>query len=1146
MVSDRLTDVDLEQLLARARGRRIALPGYFTAPVKVEQATPVDGSVFLQVRMQDASLRELPIDPEELQRALNSTELPPQAVVSPEDFFLLVESARIRLAYSYDPFFALNLTGIEVLPHQLEAVYERMLPRVLLRFLLADDPGAGKTIMAGLLLKELKLRGAVERILVLCPAPLTIQWEDELRSKFDEPFERMTSERVKGSLGGNPWEMYPRCIASLDFAKRDEVRDRLLEAPWDLVVIDEAHKCSARTDGDKVTRTRRYELAERLAAKVERVLLLTATPHQGNEDQFEHFLRLLDPDQFVDLQRDKSLIQLEGNPWYLRRMKEDLRDFDGHQLFTERHAHTERFELSPPEEELYREVNEYIDDFLPRQTGKRRTSVALARMVFQRRLASSLGAIASSLTRRRDRFRDILVEIEALPPSEREQALAHYRLVDVDAEQDMEDQDEEQQEKLLDAAMVSDRIDELRAEVTELERLVEKADSTRQAGTEAKLEALERCLDRGQFSELNDGRGKLLIFTEHRDTLDYLRGKLERWGFSTTAIHGGMNPQERRQRQDDFLRNKQVCVATEAAGEGINLQFCHLMINYDLPWNPVRLEQRMGRIHRIGQEYDVHIFNFVATNTVEGAVLERLLVKLETIKQTLGGRVYDVIGDLLKLNEVNLEDILREAAFNPKHRDEYLDQIERIDPDRLREYEEAVGIALAKSHVSLEHIRGQEARSEERRLVPEYVEEYFERAAHRVGLNAERRSGDLWRVEHVPQQLRADDLYSSERFGRPATRYPKFSFRKEITRKGEHLDAELISPGHPLFAALDEVLMRKLEGAAEGVTRYLDPFAPGPYRVHFFEVEVEAGTVHAGYETAEGRLVAVTEDPQGRREITSPDILHDLTPVDRNGELDVGSEHVDDLRKWAMVHVQQPMAGRVREERTEEVHVRREYLEESFELSVNKARNSWLALAQRVEKGEDAARLARDEAHRRLDAIEQRRKDKLEGLNLLEVVLPGRLRYLGTAVVDPTAEPVSPGMRRDDEIEAAAMKAAMSYERECGWEPTDVSKHHDGSGFDIRSLGPEDQNGKRPVRRIEVKGRAREGMDVELTPNEWRQAARHRETYWLYVVWNARDGERARLKRIQDPSASLARDIEELREVRGYRVPAGAIRSLAA
>ena len=1139
-----MTDIDLAAVCAQATGRSMLLPGHFVGVVLVEEAAPIgaDNVVYLRVRTSKDELRDLPIDAAELLAALALAVPTTKETVSPADFWLLVESARIRLAFAHDPHFAVSLTGIDVLPHQLEAVYERMLPQVMLRFLLADDPGAGKTIMAGLLMKELRLRGIVERALVVCPAPLTIQWQDELATKFDEKFELMTSDRIKGALTTNPWHEYQRCIVSLDLAKRPEVRERLLEADWDLIVVDEAHKCSARTDaGDKVTKTQRYQLVERLSPKTERLLLLTATPHQGNADQFAHFLRLLEEDQFIDLERDKKVIQLEGNPWYLRRMKEDLRDFEGRRLFTERHAKTQPFTLTGAEYELYEEVTDYINNFLPRVTGKRKHVFALTRIVFQRRLASSLAAITSTLGRRYKRLSEMLAEVEALPVSERPKKLEQFRLIElalVDDETELDDETEEAQDQLVDSAVIAETLERLREEVEELKRLVQLARETLALGHEEKLVALKGCLQETEFAELKDGRGKLLVFTEHKDTLAHLVSNLEEWGYTTTTIHGGLSPQERKARQIEFQRDAQICVATEAAGEGINLQFCHLMINYDMPWNPMRLEQRMGRIHRIGQKHDVHVFNFAATNTIEGMIVTRLMEKLAQIKETLGDRVFDVLGELLLHNNVNLEDLLREAAYHPKDIEDYLSEIERIDPERLKEYEKATGIALAKSQVDLRRVRGEDWRSEERRLMPEYVEGFFGGAAGRTGLQTDLRADGLWRVAHVPAAFRADGLRAVQRLGRPDERYPKFTFRKEQARESKNLDSELMSPGHPLFAAVDEVLNGRVAEARQGTARYLDPFSPRPYRLHFFEVEVEGGTVAGGYEPATGTLATVVEDDAGNLELGAADILHDLTPAQEKVDIALDENHADRVRKWVMGNVQHPMTTRAREDRVGEAAIRKEYLEASFEISIRKAQTRFMRFADEVAQGREELKLVRDNAARDVEALKGRRDEKLAALENIAVVAAGKVEYLGTAIVEPS-EAAGPHMHRDEEVERAAMEHVMAWEREQGWEPTDVSNLMDGSGFDIRSIGPEDEHGHRAVRRIEVKGRAADNLPVELTPNEWVQAGRHRESFWLYVVWNAKT--EPRLLRVQDPVASLKDDIQELKVVNGYRVPADAI-----
>ena len=1136
-----------------APGRRLMLKGYYSEPVLIESVTAEGALLFLRVRTTDGRPDEIVVEPPELLAALASAPVAVSELVSASDFALLVESERIRLAYNFDPYFAVSLSGVRPLPHQLEAVYERMLPQSRLRFLLADDPGAGKTIMAGLLLKELKLRGAIERVLILAPAPLTIQWQDELRSKFDEVFEVIRSDLAKNQLAGNVWDRFPQCIASVDFAKQDDVIAGLLRVDWDLVIVDEAHKCAARLYGTEIKRTRRYALIEQLSAISDRLLLLTATPHAGDVDQFNLFLQLLDPDQFASGDLNKQMIQLEDNPWFLRRMKEELRDLDGHPLFTERHPITVRFELSRPEMRLYRAVTEYINDFLPHQKGRRKVTVALARMVLQRRLASSLYAIGRSLRKRRDRFVAVLDELEALRPADQARRLQQLRLLDADDERDEDDQEEGELDELVEGTLAIERVDQLRSEVAALQRLVQLADQTMTLDDETKLTTLRRLLERADFDELRDGRGKLLIFTEHKDTLDYLVENLERWGYATCTIHGGMNAIQRKAAQDDFRRDTQICIATEAAGEGINLQFCHLMINYDIPWNPNRLEQRMGRIHRIGQRRDVYIFNFVAEQSVdgepivEGKILARLLQKLEEMRAALGNRVFDVIGQLLRLNEVDLEEMMREATYNPRRLEEYEYKIARISPDRLRELEEATGVALATSKVDLALTRQRDFRSEERRLMPQYIEQFFTQAAERTGLRLDRRADSLLRVEYVAERFRTPTLQAVRRFGVSQGRYSKLTFRKEQLEQNQHLDAELLSPGHPLFAAVAEVLDERLSAVRRGTAAYIDPRAQEPYQLHFFRIEVQGEEPDAPGQAARTTLVhatlcALLEHANGLLELAPPDVLHDLTPNEAAPAQTPDDMAIARLERWVRAHVQHELARTTRAGREREITIRQTYLERSFATLINVQQARYFDLVARYLDGHEEARLARDEADKRRRDLETRRTTKLAALEHLAVVRPGPVRYIGTALVAPApSDRIAHLMRRDDEVERIAMATAMAHETARGWAVEDVSQRNDGSGFDLRSLGPPDERGQRPVRRIEVKGRAQTGEPVVLTPNEWLQAGRHGESYWLYVVWGCKTGT-PELLTIQNPVATLGSQAQQLVEVKGWMVPAQAIR----
>jgi superfamily II DNA or RNA helicase len=1139
--------------------RKLLIPAYFAAPVLVEAAEFEDDLVFLRVRTDAGRLEELTLTTEEVEQALLTTTADGVDVVSAPEQFLLVEAERIRLAYAHDPHFAVSLSGVEPLPHQLEAVYERLLPQARLRFLLADDPGAGKTIMAGLLIKELKMRGGVERVLVLCPAPLTIQWQDEMRTKFDEVFEIIRAELAKDQLAGNVWERFPQCITSIDFAKQDDVAPDLLRADWDLVIIDEAHKCAARWFSGEIKRTRRYTLAEALSEQADRLLLLTATPHSGDVEQFAYFLRLLDSDQFVGPDRVDNFAELnqqaliphggdEPSPWFLRRIKEELRNFDGAKLFTQRHAITVPFTLSDDERRLYDAVTDYINTYLPRQSGRRKAPVALARTVLQRRLASSVRAIRRSLERRHERFSTVLREVELLPSAKREQYLRQQSLLEAyDEEQDTDDADELLNDLAATSVTAAERIGDLSNEVSVLNRLVQQARRVEEQGDERKLQTLLTCLERTEFDELQDGRGKLMIFTEHKDTLDYLRERLGKT-FQIVEIHGGMNAHRRKQAQEDFRTWAQICLATDAAGEGINLQFCHLMINYDMPWNPTRLEQRMGRVHRIGQKLDVFVFNFVATNTVEGRVLHRLLEKLDEIRGDLGDRVFDVVGMILRVNDVDLENILREAAYHPRHIDDdfYAQQIEHISADRLHELETATGVAMATSHVDLSHVQAQDYLSEERRLMPEYVEKYFLAAAQAVGLQVAQRADGLYRVDHVPQKFRATTLNSVRRFGPAATVYKKLTFNKQdVLKNPNHADAELLSPGHPLFAAVTEVLENQLAPVRGGVAVFTDPTSSDPYRLHFFVTELIGEEPLAGtYRpvTQYAALTVVLETAAGDLEIAPPDVLHDLEPGESTESVrPIDPQGRQQLERYVQRTVQRALLEDQRHQREREIGIRRSYLERTFEALILAQQRKYWELVEKVETGQTHYRIARDEAARRVDEFEARQTQKLDDLKHLRVLRPGTVRYLGSAEVIPVAviAGAHDAMHSDPEVERRAMEYVMQYEQERGWTPTDVSQRHDGSGFDIRSIGPADENGKRPVRRIEVKGRSGYNRPVALTPNEWIQAQRHGDTYWLYVVWGAGQNQEPQHIEIQNPVVRLGRYAQPV--IKHFVIPAEAI-----
>ena len=1041
-----------DHLLTPQIGQRVLLPGHFDVPVILEDARPLgpDDSAGYEcrVRLPGGSLEEAVISAQEAVAVSGTApgEAKTEQPVDAEKLRLLIESARVRLAYAHDKQFAVSLSGIRTLPHQIEAVYQAMLPQPRLRFLLADDPGAGKTIMAGLLIKEMKLREAIDRILILCPAPLTIQWQDEMLRWFGESFDIIFSAVDQQQLT-NPWQRSSQIISSMDYAKQDDVRERVWQQKWDLVIIDEAHKCSARTASGghgrepKIDPTKRYLLASKLTEQADHVLLLTATPHHGDEDKFAHFLRLIDPDLFPEphrLGKQATAIRKEvfhlgkDSPWSLRRLKEDLKDAEGRRLFPDRHTKTVTFCLNSDEYTLYKSVTAYINEFIPQQTGQRRSSAALTRTVLQRRLVSSTCAIHESIKRRLKKQETLLDELEGLTPAQRTKRLAALQGRLSDAEQEEDDLDDAVRDQLVDEYTAALELEQLRAEISALKELEEQTRRVRENAADSKLAALNKCLGEAHFLELKDGRGKLLIFTEHRDTLGYVREHLERWGFSTCAIHGGMNPHERKRAQEAFRTGAQVCIATEAAGEGINLQFCHLMINYDMPWNPTRLEQRLGRIHRIGQDRDVYAYNFVATDSedgqpiVEGRILHRLLEKLDQMNEALEGRVFDVIGEVLSLNDVNLPDMLRDAAYDPRRLDEYLDQIDRIDPARLKEYEEATGIALARSHVDFSAFQRRNLEIEERRLMPRYVEVQFVAAAREVGLRVEPRADGLWRVEHVLADLRSERLRCIRKVGKAESAYRKITFHKHHLEQDAHLDAVLMGPGHPLYAAVDEKLNDRLAGLNSGCGFFVDPLCRESYRIHFFEISIRGKDSKGNDVPLYGELTAIREE-QGRYEMIPSDILlnlaayphppRELAPTPTQGAID-----------FLKSTYQLECRTRCQNERQHFARVCREYLEKSFKARIDRAQErSMLLAAEAVTRPE--YKLTADEARKHVDELERTRQERLEGLKRLEIARTGPVRYVGTAFVLASdadtqaqladlAEELHPNIRRQSEIAA--------------------------------------------------------------------------------------------------------------------------------
>jgi superfamily II DNA or RNA helicase len=1117
-----------------SRVRVVRVEPHGTARVLIEAVTLDDQARLISRLFRTAELADLTVEEDVNGRTLDG---------DPLGFKLAAEATRIRLAYTYDPLFAVSVARIDPLPHQLEAVYGYMLSQPRLRFLLADDPGAGKTIMAGLLLKELKLRGAVTRTLIVAPANLVPQWQREMAEKLDEPFD-VVDHAALASRGNRAWEVTDQCVVSLDFAWRGDALESLARARrWDLVIVDEAHKMAAYQRGAKLERTRRYRLGEILTDYTEHLLLLTATPHKGDPENFRLLLQLIDPDLFPDIEVLARAVQRQENPIFLRRLKEDMVDFDGRPLFPPRHVITLGVELTDPEQRLYEDVTGYVADYFNRALAEDNRNVTFALIVLQRRLASSVRAIRRSLENRRDRLTLLRDEVWANPG-----LLEAARRGDDPLESLSEDAPEQERWEAEERALrftLARNLEELEAEIAILAELAARALAAEQAGPERKLDELRRVLDEinlfraGDAS--SDGAGeKLLIFTEAKDTLDYLSENLRRWSLRVTHIDGTMTPPERYRAEEEFHdpAGAQVMVATEAAGEGINLQFCHLMLNYDLPWNPTRLEQRMGRIHRYGQRYETYIYNLVATSTREGMVMQALVEKLERMREGLGqDRVFDVVDQLLE--GVSLERLMRDALANRLSYEEVRDRVlARLDPfddaqgrlDQGSRLRDATLAGLATHYVDLTRLRADCQRAAEARLVPAYIRDFFVQAMRALAPGRlETRDDGFWRIPYVPAALRELPEPLRRRYGVPAESYMAITFDKADLQSDRALT--FVGPGHPLFeSVIHHVLARYGPDLAAGaVLRDPGDKAAGLFWLLQGSVEDGLGRV------AGRRLFALYQPLDGGplREV-SPGRLLDFEPAKPPAILPAAYRpspaDSQSAEEWSLDHVLEPYLAELQAGRGRESGIIRDYLRRSFDTLIARSQGKLMEYEQRAARGADMGLSIQDE-RRHLDDLRRRQATRLAEIEREAVLALSAPEILGVAAVVPANEPQPAPphagerpMRRSDPVEDAAMAYAAVYEEGRGWTVEDVSAQ--SPGYDLLSRGPEGE-----VRYIEVKGRAGIGA-VELSENEWLKAEQLGDAYWLYVVTDALAS--PALHAVQDPAHRLARE-EVIPQVR-YRV----------
>jgi SNF2 family DNA or RNA helicase/DNA-binding XRE family transcriptional regulator len=1073
---------------------------------------------------------------------------------NPKGVKSLVEAERLRNAHRHNPTFASEISRIDPLPHQRIAVYERMLEQPRLRFLLADDAGAGKTIMSGLYIREMLSRRFLRRILIVPPAGLVGNWQRELDHLFSLDFDIVSGSdaRAENPFAGPDSD---QLIVSIDTLAADSAFSQLAAEetrPYDLVIFDEAHKLSVRKDADgRLDKTNRYKLAEAIAGireegerwrlpwRSHHLLLLTATPHMGKDFPYYGLWRLLEPEVLSTQGAFQNYPLDARRRHFIRRTKEQMVNYEEEQIYPTRISDTLSYELSEDERNLYEATTEYLDLYYNQSRMLNRSAVHLAKSVFQRRLVSSTFALMKSFRRREEKLSDLIEAVREARQEEvvnEQQRLGHIQDVYAKMTADEEglggeqEAGEEMEEQIL-AAVADVSIEKLEEERREVRRLVDRAEEVYHQGSESKFQRLLEVLDDPEYAD-----EKMIIFSEHRDTVSFIVRRLEELGYTgkIAQIHGGM-PHDERDRQVEFFRKSvedggaQYLVATDAAGEGINLQFCWLMVNYDIPWNPARLEQRMGRIHRYGQDHDpVIIMNMVAKNTREGRVQQTLLDKLDRIRRELGSdKVFDVIGDVLE--DVSIREYIKQvleggdegAVQNEIDSRATAEKVQEIE----KEQEETYG-GHDDVRSRLPELREKREREKFQHLLPGYVQQFVSQAAPLLGLEVD---GDL----DGYFRLRATEEGALEPFWPILESYSEEARRRLTTHKpGYSEECIWLHPGEPLFDRLRAFVTDRYRRAAHQGAMFADSKADAPYLLYFFDVGIKraADETLDAFDRPEGRgeqfvAVRVTEDE--RIERVAPKSLLLLQPYDGSkakalDAIAISNDMKDQARAFARNVIAEEMVEEERERLSSTVEERIRFLRRGFDHRKADLAERRSELREQKNEGVAGAEKRYAEVKKQQRQLKERKEEAIVTIRREpKLIEPSSADFVACAVVIPS-EDEGDEMHRSDEVEAIAMQEAIAHERARGASVQDVSDPEkaqaaglsDWPGFDLLSEHPDTG-----MRGVEVKGRARVG-DITLHDNEWTAAINQRDDYWLYVVYDCATSD-PRLIRIQDPFGQL-------------------------
>jgi superfamily II DNA or RNA helicase/DNA-binding XRE family transcriptional regulator len=1109
-------------------------------------------------------------------------DLPPALdfTAKPDLVRTLVEGERLSFGHLANPAFATEIANIDPLPHQRIAVYDHMLHQTRLRFLLADDAGAGKTIMTGLYVREMLSRRLFRRVLVVAPAGLVGNWQRELAVLFYLQFGIVNGSDVRTS---NPFKgpNSNRLIVSVDTLAGKQVYARLKEEgvePYDMVVFDEAHKLSCDRGNDfRIRKTARYCLAEAIAGVHEtekawrlpwhahHLLLLTATPHMGKDYPYYALWRLLEPDALAAFEAFDQFPAEQRRHHFIRRTKEEMVKLSGEPLYPKRMADTLAYDLSPGdngEQSLYEKTTDYLRFVYNKAKLLNRSAARLAMSVFQRRLASSTHALLCSFGRRIEKLDKLIDDVQAGRLTIEQLLNLQRRISEVDDVLESKTADEEGPENGLEENEISEErllrgvvaasLADLVAEKRLVIELRDHAQRVCDGGGGSKFDKFHEVISDSRFSG-----EKLIVFTEHRDTLNFLVQRLNGMGYTdqVATIHGGMRYPERQDQVERFRKpigdgGARFMICTDAAAEGINLQFCWIMINYDIPWNPARLEQRMGRIHRYGQKHDpVVILNLVAPFTREGRVLKTLLDKIEKIrKQLKNEKVYDSIGRIF--TDVSIKRYMEMTLEGNTD-----DIVQKLDGLMTKAQVNAIAQRERTIYGDAGDVRKELPRLKESieqevffRLLPGYVRRFIDSAAPMVGLDVDGDTGNFFTLRSARKGA-VDPLLP------PLETYPSHQRKRLSVQKPEDRQPSIwIHPGEPVFERFREIVRSQLgQNALRGAV-FVDPTATRPYLFHLARLTVvrkadpetdEFGTE----ETVECRLVGVRQFEGS--EISLCPVEHLLLlrgggglPPEAQRLAVIAEKHRNLARAYLTERVARTMAVERRAGLLGTLADREIFIKRGFDFQEAEFAGTRARLSKKARKGNRAATQHLSEIKAQQRMLSMRRQRALAVLHREpELVVPGKTAFIAHALVVPSTEEAEQENLQAG-VEQIAMELTRAYEEAAGARVQFVHTPElaraaglpDHPGFDILSMRPGNQR-----RCIEVKGRATIGQ-IEVTDNEWARACNLRSDYWLYAVYHCA-APAPQMVRVQDPFEKLlvrpftrTRVVKSVREISGARI----------